>query len=105
MKKSIIVLSTMFLLAVGTANAQTEKTEPAKVQQTERVQDEKKMEIKQDALPAKVQETLKSDTYKSWEVSKVYETTKGKAKMYEVVLMNGEKKATYTFDAEGKTIG
>ena len=95
----------MFLLAVGTANAQTEKTEPAKAQQIEQVQDEVKTEIKQDALPAKVQETLKSDKFQSWDVSKAYEMTKGKERMYEVVLSNGEKTATYTFDSEGKTIG
>jgi len=125
MKKSIIALSTMFLLAIGISHAQTaEKTDMVenvqqKVQpadavieevvatETEAViieQDEKKLEIKADALPAKVQEILKSDRFNTWDVSKTYEMTDDKGqKLYEVVLTNGEKKATYKFDAEGNT--
>lgn len=100
----------MFLLAIGVANAQTEKTAVANVQETEVVAQEQveqeKAEIKHDALPSKVQEVLKSDRFNTWEVSKAYEMTDKKdKKVYEVVLTNGEKKATYKFDAEGKTIG
>lgn len=105
MKKSIIVLSTMLFLAVGVANAQTEKVAVKEAQQTQVVDQDKKVEIKQDALPVKVQEVLKSDRFNTWDISKVYETAKGEEKVYEVVLQNGEKKATYKFDADGKTIG
>lgn len=128
MKKSIIALSTMFLFAIGVANAQTESTEAADVQEVvevqeadavvqdqavvaaevvaEQVEQDAKTEIKADALPDKVQEILKSDRFNTWDVSKAYEMTDDKdRKIYEVVLTNGEKKATYKFDAEGKTIG
>lgn len=129
MKKSIIALSTMFLLAIGVANAQTAETtevevvenvqdavevqpadavaDEAVVIETEEVvveQNEKKLEIKPDALPSKVQEILKSDRFNTWDVSKAYEKTDDEGKkVYEVVLTNGEKKATYNFDAEGNT--
>lgn len=125
MKKSIIALSTMFLFAIGVAQAQTAETnemvenvqqvqaeevqavEEVVVTETEAVaveQDQKRLEIKADALPAKVQETLKSDRFNTWQVSQVYEITGDKdQKLYEVVLTNGEKNATYKFDAEGNT--
>ncbi len=108
----------MFLLAIGAANAQTETTQVANVQETEvqesvatdvqieQVEQDEKSEIKFDALPSNVQEVLESDRFNTWDVSKVYEMTDEKdKKVYEVVLTNGEKKATYKFDAEGKTIG
>jgi len=103
MKKSIIALSTMLFLAVGVANAQTEKS--VKEAQQTQVVEQDKVEVSQDDLPVTLQEVLKSDRFNSWDVSKIYEVTKGKEKTYEVILMNGEKKATYKFDAEGKTIG
>lgn len=125
MKKSIIALSTMFLFAIGVAQAQTAETnemvenvqqvQAEEVQAVEEVvvteieavaveQDQKRLEIKADALPAKVQETLKSDRFNTWQVSQAFEITGDKdQKLYEVVLTNGEKKATYKFDAEGNT--
>ena len=105
MKKSIIALSTMLFLAVGVANAQTEKTVKEAAPQTQTVDQDKKVEIKQEALPEAVLDVLKSDRFNTWDVSRVYESMKGDKKIYEVVLMNGEKKATYKFDEEGKTIG
>ena len=122
MKKSIIALSAMLFLAVGVSNAQTEEVvvteapqvEAVAVEEAEEVNEtvqaqvadqEDRVEIKQDDLPVKVQEILKSDRFNTWDVSKVYETSKDEKKVYEVVLQNGEKKATYKFDAEGKTIG
>ena len=124
MKKSIIALSTILFLAVGVSNAQTSEATANEAQATqavkpdeqveavqaeaevvEVVEQESKKEIKQDDLPAKVQEVLKSDRFNTWDVSKVYETSKDEKKVYEVVLMNGEKKATFKFDEDGKTIG
>jgi len=124
MKKSIIALSTILFLAVGVSNAQTSEATANEAQATqavkpdeqveavqaesevvEVVEQESKKEIKQDDLLAKVQEVLKSDRFNTWDVSKVYETSKDEKKVYEVVLMNGEKKATFKFDEDGKTIG
>ena len=120
MKKSIIALSTMLFLAVGVSNAQTqesvvneteqselvqEATEPQNVEEAEAVDQDNKVEIKKEALPEAVLDILKSDRFNTWDVSRAYEIVKGDKKIYEVVLMNGEKKATYKFDEEGKTIG
>lgn len=105
MKKSIIALSTVFLLSVGVASAQTEKTEKTPVA-TEQVQQQNQVEIAADKLPATVQKTLQSEKFKDWKVGKAYEiNTDAKQKMYEVVLINGEKKATYKFDENGKVVG
>src|SRR5690554_7714325 len=124
MKKSIIALSTILFLAVGVSNAQTSEATANEAQATQAVNPDEqveavqaeaevvevverasKKEIKQDDLPAKVLEVLKSDRFNTWDVSKVYETSKDEKKVYEVVLMNGEKKATFKFDEDGKTIG
>lgn len=105
MKKSIVALSAVMFLAIGVANAQTEKN-VKEAQQTQQVdQTREKVEIKRDALPEQVKEVIKSDRFNSWDVSKVYETTERNQKVYEVVFKNGEKTATYKFDEEGKTIG
>ena len=105
MKKSIIALSTVFLLSIGVASAQEHKTEKAPAA-TEQVQQEKQVEIAADKLPATVQNTLKSEKFKDWKVANAYEiNTDAKQKMYEVVLTNGEKKATYKFDENGKVVG
>lgn len=105
MKKSIIALSAVMFLAIGVANAQTEKNthEAQPTQQVDQTRD--KVEIKRDALPERVKEVIKSDRFNTWDVSKVYETTEKNKKVYEVVFKNGEKTATYKFDEEGKTIG
>lgn len=104
MKKSIIALSAMLFLAVGVSNAQTEKV-VKETKETHVVEQDTKVEIKAEALPDEVLEVLKSDRFNTWDISRVYETAKGDKKIYEVVLKNGEKKATYKFDEEGKTIG
>ncbi len=105
MKKSIIALSTVLLLSAGVASAQTGKTEKAFVA-TEQVQQEKQVEIEADKLPDAVQKTLLSEKFQDWKVGKAYEiNTDSKQKMYEVVLTNGEKEATYKFDENGKVVG
>lgn len=105
MKKSIIALSTVFLLSVGVASAQVTKTEKP-VTATEQVQQEKQVEIAADKLPASIQSTLKTEKFSDWKVGKAYEIkTDANQKMYEVVLTNGEKKATYKFDENGKVVG
>lgn len=103
MKKSIIALSAMFLLTVGVVNAQVEEVETVKVV---KVQQDEKTEITKADLPEKVIEILESDRFNTWDVTRVFEMTNDKKeKVYEVVLKNGEKKATFKFDAEGNTKG
>jgi len=106
MKKSIIAISAMIILSAGVATAQVEEREGVEAVQVEQVQQEEKTEIKEADLPEEVKEILNSDRFNTWDVSRVYEMTNAKKeKIYEVVLKNGEKNATFKFDAEGKTIG
>jgi uncharacterized protein YxeA len=108
MKKSIIAFGTLFFLAIGIANAQTEKDQedmdnPAIEQEV--VQE--RTEIEQKDLPKMVKNTLKSEKFNGWKVDKAYKMKDGREMVYEVELMNEkmeEKKATYKFNEDGEVI-
>ncbi len=103
MKKPLIALATIFILSAGAVSAQIEESE-TNSESIEQVTQQEKKEVKKEELPEKVQTALKSDDYKGWTVNKAYETKNGDEMMYEIVLTNGEQKATYTFDEKGNTI-
>lgn len=103
MKKSLIALSTVFLLSIGVATAQVQQKDNAK---TEQVQKQvKQVEISTEKLPAAIQKTLETEKFADWKISKAYKVdVKSANPEYKVVLTNGEKKAEYTFDKNGKIV-
>jgi len=103
MKK--LILSAAALVFFFAAQAQTEVSAPASadVTKTETPAQDKKIEIKYDELPQAVKTTLSGDTYKGWEVVKVWHnSTKDN---YEIEVKNaaGEAK-TLKFAKDGKEV-
>lgn len=105
MKKSLIALSTVFLLSIGVATAQVQQKDNVKAK-TEQVQKQvKQVEISTEKLPAAIQKTLETEKFADWKISKAYKVdVKSANPEYKVVLTNGEKKAEYTFDKNGKIV-
>jgi len=101
MKKLFLPMFALVLLSFTAVQAQdTPKTENEAPAQ-EVVDQDEKVEIKAEELPAAVQESLKSEDYSGWEIETVYHV---KSKdQYEVKLKNGTESKKVKFNKEGKT--
>lgn len=62
-------------------------------------QQEEKVKIKKEELPAEAKKTLEGDAFKGWAVSNVYKIKNGE---YEVELKKGTNSQSIKFDKDGK---
>ncbi|WP_205702883.1 hypothetical protein [Botryobacter ruber] len=112
MKKVTVLAAAIALFGFTAieANAQTQNTEqPTSTQQpTAQAPEEQREKVTQESLPAPVQEVLKQDALKDWQVSEIYKiaaAAEGEKTQYEVFFTNAQQeKAKIRVDETGAII-
>lgn len=94
MKKTLFVAAIVCLLgsAYSYAGITSEYTKNAIV-----MQKEKKTKVNKDELPKTIQNLLKNNEYKDWELDEAYHIT-GASEYYKVELKKGDQKQTLNLD-------
>ena len=104
MKKLILGVTALLFLGLTSVNAQDAVKSEIKTTTQEQPQEEK-VAIKQNQLPASVQEKLASKDFEGWRVASAFISKKDNTEIYIVELTNGKENATHKFDKEGNKIG
>jgi hypothetical protein len=112
MKRSILLVAAVFFLSLTAAFAQAQRDTTQTQQGTEQQgqdatsQDPTKdmVQITSRDLPAPVQETLKSSTYKGWESGEIYRSENSDRFMVRINDGTGANPKMYYFDKNGRPI-
>ena len=117
MKKVTVLAAAIALFGFTAieANAQTQNTEQPTTEQQSSTQQpsaqtpaEEREKVTQESLPAPVQEVLKQDALKDWQVSEIYKiaaAAEGEKTQYEVFFTNAQQeKAKIRVDEAGAII-
>jgi hypothetical protein len=101
MRKEIYLALGLSVAGAINAHYSGRAEQPKKV--VKAVQNNERVQIKPEEMPAAVQKALADDKYKAWEVQTVYRV-KTTIEYYEVNLKKETDSKTVKFDANGKAI-